>query len=119
MKEPKLENFIEAFHSHSGGSVRECNCGRVFYNSSGGWDWENGELEKLQASKTATDLEWSVSTVVFEGKECVIDCDCWEKRAEQIMRFLDGHAVQICDYFKAEKRRMTKAADEFPTAEAS
>lgn len=109
----KLENFERAFSTHSGGCRRTCNCGREFYNPNGGWDWEEGEIEALDKSG-AISLDWSVSTLSCEGKEYVMDCDCWHKRAKQIMGFIDGHAQAIAEYLTLEKKRKQTLADESP-----
>ena len=109
----QLENFETSFRSGSGGCRRECICGREFYNLNGGWVWEDGELEGLKKRK-ATCLEWTVGTIIFEGKEYVVDCDCWHKRAEQIMAFIDGHNQQIAKYLTEGKKRKQAEADHSP-----
>lgn len=109
-----LDNFIEAFGSRGSGCIRECACGRVFYNSDGGWDWEEGELEKLLADPTATNLDYSVSTVLFEGKEFVPDCLCWRPRAHRVIKFLQAHDQEIAAFLAAEKKRLTRIAERAP-----
>lgn len=94
--------------------MHQCPCGKRFYNSNGSWTWEEGELEELQEDNDAIDLEWPVGYVEFEGVQYVVDCDCWKKRAEQVMNFLDGHRQQIIDYFKLEKERILKEANDIP-----
>lgn len=54
-EQKKIEIFEEAFRSGVGHSEFTYCCGKVFYNSNGGWDWEDGELEELEKSG-ATDL---------------------------------------------------------------
>ena len=109
----KQESFAEAFRSNCGGCRRTCECGREFYNPDGGWTWETGELEGLELRK-ATALDYTVTTVGFEGKELVMDCDCWHPRAKQIMSFLDGHADAIAKYLTNEKKRKQSEADRSP-----
>lgn len=108
----KLESFAESFRS-DGGCRRTCECGRVFYNPGGGWTWETGELEELELIK-ATAIDHTVTTVEFEGKEFVIDCDCWHLRAKQIMGFIDSHAHSIVKYLVNEKKRKQAEADRSP-----
>lgn len=107
---PKLERFAAAFDSHRGSCRGVCNCGKEFYNSSGGWDFEKGELAELESNE-ATDLDWSVSFIEFEGKEFVRDCDCWHDRAERIMAFLNGHHNEIAEYLNNEIKEMKAAAN--------
>jgi len=99
-----MENFEDAFRSGGGGCREECKCGKVFYNSNGGWDWEDGELEGLEKSK-ATDLDWSVLTIIIDGDEYVMDCDCWHNRAKQMMGWMESHNRQFVKYLQLEKER--------------
>lgn len=108
----KLERFERAFNSGSGGCRRVCECGQEFYNSDPGWTWDDGELEDLESS-SAIDCDWTVGTIIFEGKEYVMDCDCWHERALKIMRWIDSHDDEIALYLsgeKEEKRRIAEAA---------
>ncbi len=109
-----LQTFEEAFSSHGGGSHRTCECGREYYNPSGGWDWSRGELERLEKTKEATALEYTVQTLIIEGRTYVMDCDCWHKRAREITAFLDSHAQRIADYLTREKKRKQAEADASP-----
>ena len=111
----KLDRFGRAFSSGSGGCRRTCECGREFYNPSGGWDWEPGELEKLDKG-TAQSLDWTVGTIILEGTEYVEDCDCWHPRAEKIMAFLDANAAAIADYLNGEKADARAGAQWMPDA---
>lgn len=102
--EKMIEILEEAFRDHTAGSRRECDCGKIFYNSNGGWDWEEGELEALEKSESATDLDYSVGTMTLEGKEYCLDCGCWHKRALVIFGFLMAHNFAIVALFRAVKR---------------
>lgn len=113
-----LQIFEEAFSAHCGGCVRECNCGKVFYDEENSYDWGNGELQGLKENSNATGLPYSVSCVSIEGREYVIDCDCWHKRARQIKAFIDGHHQAIADYLNKEKQRLQAIADAWPVAES-
>lgn len=108
-----IENFVEAFDSHCGSCRGQCECGKVYYNSNGGWDWEKDELKELRANN-AIDLEYSVSFLRFEGREYVQCCNCWIPRAKQIMNFLDGHRNAIAKYFELEKERCLKEVQNMP-----
>jgi hypothetical protein len=114
-----LDNFIDAFGSGGAGCVRECACGRVFFNSNGGWTWEEGELEQLQADPNASDLDYSVSAVIFEGVEYAADCICWRPRAARVIGFIHNHDREIAEFLTAEKRRLTVIAQSSPVVHAS
>jgi hypothetical protein len=110
-----IESFKEAFHTGVGGCRRKCECGVQFYNTDGGWDWEEGELEELEADESARDIDCTVSTVYFLGMEYVYQCDCWHEDAEKIMNFIDDHAHCIAQYLRLEKNRMQEEVDNMPT----
>jgi hypothetical protein len=110
----KLQTFEDAFSTHSGSCYATCACGRIFYNSNGGWDWEEGELENLEKIQTAVDLDYAVESLSFEGKTYVKDCKCWHDRAAIIKKFVDGHAREIANYLTAEKKRKTTVAEKAP-----
>ena len=112
-----FKNFEMAFDSHRGRNTMQCKCGKKFYNSDGGWDFEDGELEALRKDPNAVDLDCSVSILEFEGSQYVMDCECWKKRAEKIMQFLDFHKHQIAQYFRLEKLRFQNEANEYPQIE--
>lgn len=115
MKESdKLENFIQAFNSASGGCVRTCECGKRFYDSVNSYDWEDGEFEALEKDRKSTPLEYSVGTIIFEGGEYVIDCNCWRKRAEKLMNWIDSHGRRIAEYLTLEKKRKQEEANRSP-----
>lgn len=101
----KIEIFKEAFREKVfTGSRRDCICGNIFYNSGGGWDWEDGELEGLAKNIKAFDVDYSVSTITFEGKERCLDCNCWHKRALMIFEFVMTHNSPIVELFRAVKK---------------
>ncbi len=109
--EKKIEIFEEAFRDMTAGSWRTCVCGKDFYNSGGGWDWEDGELEALEKNKTAIDLDYSVGTITFEGKEYCLDCNCWHKRALMIFGFVMSHNLMIVELFRAVKKHELAKAE--------
>ena len=108
----KIEIFEEAFRDKGfTGSRRDCACGNIFYNSEGGWDWEDGELEGLDQNIKATDVDYSVGTITFEGKEYCLDCTCWHKRALMIFVFLLAHNSSIVALFRAVKKHELERAE--------
>jgi len=114
MNSEKLNEFERAFSSGMAGCVRTCECGRVFYDNANSYDWEPGELERLQASKKATPVDYSVGTLVLEGGEFVQACNCWHERASKIIDWLDNHAHGIAEYLTLEKKRKQADADHSP-----
>lgn len=110
--EKKIEIFEEAFKLHgSTGSERFCECGKIFYNSDGGWDWEDGRLEWLRKQKHAVDVDYSVGTLDFEGKQYCLDCNCWHERALRIFAFLVSHNSCIVALFRAVKKYELEKAE--------
>lgn len=112
--EAELKSFENAFSDMHGGCRGVCHCGREFYNSDGGWTWEDGELEALRANPNATDLAWSVGGLVFERRTYVPDCPCWHARASVLIRFINAHGRQIADFLTEEKRRKVAEAARLP-----
>ena len=109
-KKNKIEIFEKAFGLSVGHSCMKCECGKTFYNSNGGWDWENGELEALEKSKNAIDLDYSVGEIGFEGKRYVPDCECWHERAMMIFKFLMTYNYQIIELFTGVKQLLLEEA---------
>ena len=111
-----IETFENAFKTSRGSCQGVCECGKQFYNSDGGWSWEEGEIEDLE-EENATNLDWSVGFVRFEGKEYCRDCNCWHRKAERLMSFIDSHSHQIANYLNSEKKRKLKEASRMPNIE--
>ena len=109
-----VENFEESFRTGTSGCIRTCECGITYYNPDNIWTFEDGELEKLEKDPETIGLDYSVSTIEFEGKEYVCSCDCWHERAEKIMDFLDSHIYGIAEYFKLEKQRKQEKVNNIP-----
>lgn len=117
MSNTQLENFGVAFSMGIGSSRATCACGREFFNSNGDWSFEDNELNKLIADLNATDLDYSVGYIYFAGKVYVVDCDCWQKTAEQVMAFITGYSHQIAEFLKLEKQRKLNEANRMPEVE--
>ena len=114
MNRKKLESFERAFHAGTSGCTRACNCGRVFYDVENSYDWEDGELERLEANPEATALDYSVGDIRIGGVDYVADCDCWHEKASDMMRWIDGNAHQIAQYLTLEKKRKRHEAEVAP-----
>jgi len=113
-----MGNFEQAFSTHGSAAVEDCHCGKTFFNPDGGWDWEPGELERLQASD-ATHLPYGVETIQAEGRRYVTDCDCWQERAKLLMAWIDGHGSRIAEYLLLEKERRWQEYEDAPIAPAA
>ena len=110
-----LDNFEEAFKTDTGSCRATCECGQTFYNpDQASWDFEDGELEELDKDPKATNIDYSVGYVEFEGSIYVRDCHCWHERAEKIMQFIDGHSHGIARYLNLEKQRKLREANNMP-----
>lgn len=117
MEKEIIEQFERAFSSNSGGCVRECRCGRKFYDHENTYDWEPGELEELEKDPKATGLPYSVGEVEFESKCFVVDCDCWHTRAEILIGFITSHGHAIANFLTLDKQRKQRIADRSPVVE--
>lgn len=114
-----MESFTDAFDSRVSGCRRECACGREYWdNYNSGYDWDEGELERLAANPNATPLGYAVSSIEFEGTSYVWDCPCWKPRAKRIVAFLLNHDNEIAAFLTAERKRRQQEATASPTVEA-
>lgn len=106
----QLRNFESAFGTPGAGCRRECHCGRWFFDYHNQWDWSEGELEGFQSDPKATGLGHAVSTLMFEGREYVTDCDCWHKRASRIIEWLHENFNEVAAFMNAERSDRIAAA---------
>lgn len=109
-----LQSFETAFSDGIGSARIQCECGITYYNSTGGWSWEAGELEALEADPNAVDLDYTPTHITFEGKGYCDACDCWHLRAQMIVGFLNGHSHKIANYFREERTRRQKEVAAIP-----
>lgn len=110
MRTAKLTNFEKAFSDGAGSMYGTCACGKSFQCE----DFMDRDAEEFKASAKPAILPWSISWMSFEGSTYVMDCDCWTKRAEQVMRFLEAHGKKIAGFFKLERERMIIDANDLP-----
>lgn len=109
-------DFERGFRDLGSSAQFTCDCGKIYYNPSGPWDWSEGELESL-ASSDAIALPHEVEYITFEGRFCVIDCKCWDERGERIAAWLVNHQRQIGEFFKRRKERIQAELSQIPTIE--
>ena len=114
--------FKKVFDS-GGGSMRECACGKIHFDSSvNGWDWEDGELEKLILNSKAqpgifVERDGTVSCMEVFGQEIVYGCDC--NLAEQWEKNINTHAVKIAEYLNKRAKLMREQADKIEVNEVN
>ena len=112
-----LEVFSEAFSANWGTIALECDCGLNYYEDDRVDDLETGEYASLKSDPNARCVDY-ISVLSFEGRDYVECCNCWKPRAEQIMKFIDGHSHKIANYLTKEKRRVLDEAKSMPEVKA-
>jgi len=104
----KLEFFVNAFETKFADYEGECRCGRHFHCTELlTWPPE-GEFEAYKPPFDSTGLDYRVHFISFENKTYVIDCECWQERANKIMGFIGTHDTELAEYLNAitnERRR--------------
>ena len=110
----KIARFEVAFHSGGSHNRHYCNCGKTYYDIENDYDWEKGELEKLEKDDSAISVNYSIGVIGFEGRFFADACDCWHERAMQIMNFIDGHIFNIAEYINNEKAYNIFQANSMP-----
>jgi len=115
MTKAQQENFERAFSTGGGGCRRECACGKEYFNPSGDWSWEDGELEKLRDDPNATAVEYAIGGILFQGREYANACTCWEPLAEKFIGFIDDHGREVAKYVNLEKARLVEEAQRTAT----
>lgn len=95
------ELFSNVFDSSCGGCIRTCECGITYFDGYNIYDWEEGELEKLQ-QKAKEDPELyvergcSIGTLEIGGSQIVYGCSC--DLARKYENFILNHAEQLAEY---------------------
>jgi hypothetical protein len=110
----ELEIFELSFHNNTGTSRMQCACGRVFYNSTGNWDWDDGELEGYHADKNAIDVDHTILALTVQGKDVADACTCWHGEAAMIYRWLIAYRYQVVEFYRRVKNHLQKEAEAFP-----
>lgn len=105
-----IEIFEETFSSRIAGCRRTCQCGRTFYNGSGDWDWNEGEIAALEKSD-ATAVDYAIGGVILQGVEYANACTCWHPIAKRAIGFIVGHDRQIADFLNKRRERTIAAAN--------
>ena len=117
------EEFMAAFRAPIAGCSRMCHCGRThFDNSDNMWDWNDGELEELQARHNDDpDLcvahDHAIGCYVIDGKEYVLDCPC--QGGASIEKWIIRHSHAIAAFLNARVERLKREAEAAPTVKLS
>lgn len=113
---PVSEGWEQAFGSNTSGCYRVCEgCDRVYFDSFGSWDWEDGELEALKENAKKTpdkyiECDYSISTYFVCGKEIVTGCAC--NYGAPYEQWVQRNAVRIAAYLKLLANEFEARADE-------
>lgn len=108
-KEPPSEEFERAFGGSGSCRVKCGFCGREEYNSDGGWDWDDGELEALRADPNAEDVYYTPTWGYLVGKQYLHGCPCNEARRYE--DFIWSHRHGIIRYLRARTQANLKTAE--------
>jgi hypothetical protein len=115
LPEPSKE-FLEAFREGSAGMVVECDfCGRVYFATDDGGDFEEGELEDLRARAEkepdkCIEVSGFATRIIVNGKYYAEGCKCNLIRPYEDFIWL--HRRGILAYIKARSEKRLKAAKE-------
>lgn len=113
MTSEQRENFEKAFRAGFGSIRMKCDCGVTYYcGEEPGFG--GGELEKVDADVKAIELPHQPSGIKVGDGWYVMDCDCWHAQAEQIVEFLESNGKAICNFYRLEKERKQREADNAP-----
>lgn len=103
MSEQCSKEFVEAFHSGSGGLVRTCGCGITYYNcfDRGFYDSPK-ELEDLEEATRRNPAKFvpvhgDAETLIAFGHEIVVGCTCG--RAKQLEQAITANRDCLLHYF--------------------
>jgi len=113
--EEASEEFQTAFGSGCGGCLRECACGRIYFDVSpdGHWTWEHGELERLleqqeQDPDQYQSCNYTITDMAVGGMCIVHGCHCGiAKRYED---FLITYVRQIKEFLNARAKKLKQEA---------
>jgi len=112
-----LDNFDRAF-SNMRTNVCTCNCGKVYWDYwNTGYDWCEGERERLEADKTATGVGYSIDIIDIDGREYANACDCWKQRASKIICWLEESREAVVSLLRYERDRKMAEAKSLATVD--
>ena len=73
-----LEIFEDVFYDHSSTAVMTCECGKTYYCPNDGFDFDEGELERLEKDPDAFAVD-CVSPMTLFKQRFVCECGCYKQ----------------------------------------
>lgn len=113
--EPSKE-FLDAFKEGSSGMIVECDfCGRVYFATQDGGDYEDGELENLRENAKKEpdkyiEVDCFTTRILIDGHYYALGCKC-----NKVRRYEDwiwANRRSIVAYLKARTEKRLQAAIE-------
>lgn len=106
-----LDNFDRAF-SNMRTNHCKCECGKVYWDCHNtGYDWQEGEVEKLEADPNAKAVEYAIDVIDIDGRWYANACDCWKPRASRIIGWLECNREAVATFLRYEKERKVAEAN--------
>lgn len=95
------DEFARSFSAGGCGIIRDCGCGKTYFDNYNLMDYEEGEHEELikkfeKEPNGYIPVDGSFSMVCIEGVEYVDHCDCG--KAVKYERFIIKHDRHIAEY---------------------
>jgi len=92
-----------------------CECGITRFDSYNIWDWEEGELKKLQQKAKDdpnhyVETDCAIGTIEIGNQEIVYGCTC--DIARKYENFILNHARQLAEYLNKYAANLRKTAEE-------
>lgn len=118
MNDQDIRLFEDSFGCCMSSQIGQCDCGKIYwdgYNS--GYDWHEGQEQRLTEDPNATRVNWGVEYVEIFGAIYCQDCECWKGKAQQIVDWLRHYQTQVGRFYKLEKKRLLQSASEVPAVE--
>lgn len=115
--EEALDNFDRAF-SNTRTNHCVCNCGKVYWDChNSGYDWCEGEVERLEADPNATAVQYAIGVIDVDGRWYANACDCWKTRATRIINWLEENREAVATFLRHEKARRVAEATMMATVD--
>lgn len=106
------ENFMRALElsTSAGGCRMTCEfCDREHYASTAGYDFDEGEIEALEAMPNSVDHgDCSVTYGMLDGKQYVVDCECG--KAQHFEKWITAHRRLIVEFLKLRAEEIAAKA---------
>lgn len=112
-----IDSFERAF-SHTSTREFTCDCGKVYWDAhNSGYDWQEGEVEKLQADPNVHACGHAIGIIDIDGRQYADACNCWHPLASRIIRWLEANRDEVVAFLRMEKQRCVAEANQMATVE--